>query len=246
MNIAPLPRRPGGRSPVRFEQMTKPGGGFRLLSRLDPADLRDLRHILAGLGPRIEACLGPEVRANRLLGRGPFLAPWGPARDAWAAEVDRRLRSRPPSVLVADVRDCYASIQGPALAHALRRSGAREESVQVLLDLLAHLADEGIQGLPVGPEPSAVLANVVLACGDRALRRSGAPHLRWVDDFVVFTTGRLHSTRALDSLRRSLGEWGLELNEPKTAILEPGEARAKLLGGELHASGPGRAMMPAP
>jgi Reverse transcriptase (RNA-dependent DNA polymerase) len=232
--------------PVRFEQLLKPGGGFRLLSRLDPADLKDLQRIVVGLGPRIEASLGPEVRANRILGRGPALAPWGPARGAWAAEVDRRLRSRPRSVLVADVRDCYASIRGPALAHALRRSGAREELVQGLLDLLAHLADEGIQGLPVGPEPSAVLANVVLACGDRALRKTGTSHLRWVDDFVVSTTGRLHSIRALDALRRSLGEWGLELNEPKTAILDPGEARARLLAGELPASGAGRGMMPAP
>lgn len=251
MNNAPKPRRPQGRSPVRFERITRPGGGFRLLSRLDPADLRHLRQIVTSLGPLIEASLGPQVRANRLLGRGAALAPWGPARDAWAAEIDARLRSEPSRsgprrVVVADVRDCYASIEGPVLAQSLRRVGARDDVVRGLSDLLARLSEEGIAGLPVGPEPSAVLANLVLGRADRALHRAGAPHLRWVDDFVIFTGGRLHSIRALDALRRALGELGLELSEPKTAILDRGEARARLLAREPPVSGSGRGMMPAP
>jgi hypothetical protein len=99
-----MPRRPGGRQPIRFERSAKPGGGFRLLSYLDPADLRHLQRIVAGLGPRIEASLGPEVRANRLAGRGSALMPWRPARRVWAAEIDRSLRTGPRSVLVTDVR----------------------------------------------------------------------------------------------------------------------------------------------
>jgi Reverse transcriptase (RNA-dependent DNA polymerase). len=108
-----------------------------------------------------------------------------------------------------------------------------------LLALLARLQDEGVKGLPIGPEPSAVLANLVLAEGDRALREASAPHVRWVDDFVVFTEGRLHSIRAHDALRRSLGESGLELSEPKTAILDADEAKVRLLAGELPTSGSG-------
>jgi hypothetical protein len=93
--------------------------------------------------------------------------------------------------------------------------------------------------LPVGPEPSAVLANLVLAGADRTLREAGAPHIRWVDDFVVFTAGRAQSIRALDALRRSLGESGLELSEPKTKILDVDEARDRLLTGGLPTSGSG-------
>ena len=239
MDIASSPRGPRGRQPIRFARTAKPGGGFRLLSRLDPADLRHLQRIVAHLGPRLEAFLGPEVRANRLSGVGAALIPWGPARRAWALEIDRRLRAGPSKVLVTDVRDCYASIRGPVLARAILRAGGNEELAQGLLDLLAHLHDEGVRGLPVGPEPSAVLANLVLAGADRTLREAGAPHIRWVDDFVVFTAGRVQSQRALDALRRSMGELGLELSEPKTEILDADEARARLLTGGMPASGPG-------
>jgi hypothetical protein len=140
---------------------------------------------------------------------------------------------------VTDVRDCYPSTQGRALARAIKQAGGGEELMRDLLALLARLQDEGVQGLPIGPEPSAVLANLVLAEGDRALRAANAPHVRWVDDFVVFTGGRLHSIRALDALRRALGESGLEASESKTAILDAGEARARLLAGELPTSGSG-------
>ena len=250
MHPGPEPRRPPGREPVRFERVAKAEGGFRLLSWLDPVDLRRMQRILARLGPRLEASLGPEVRANRLAAGGRTLQPWGRARASWRAEVALKLRYGYRSILVTDVRDCYASIGDPALAGAIHGLGSPDDLAGELMNLLALLRDEGLRGLPVGPEPSAALANLVLAAGDTSIREAGAQHVRWVDDFVVFTRGRRHSIRALDALRRSLHEVGLELNEAKTAMLDPDEARVRLLAGRAPRSGPPsgsrRGMMPAP
>ncbi len=47
--------------------------------------------------------------------------------------------------------------------------------------------------------PSAVLANAVLGELDRAVRSTGARHVRWVDD-VVLWGARAEVRRALDAL----------------------------------------------
>jgi hypothetical protein len=125
---------------------------------------------------------------------------------------------------VADVRDCYGSIApemiaallGPAAAHAVT--------------LLRRFQEGGVRGLPIGPEPSAILANAVLARLDEAIRTHGIPHLRWVDDIVVWgAAGAVRS--ALPALTAAAATVGLQLHPRKTRILEGrGEATAVLLG----------------
>ena len=74
-------------------------------------------------------------------------------------------------------------------------------------------------GLPVGPEPSAVVANAVLTPVDRALSDAGIRHLRWVDDLVLAAED---PGAALEVLRGSLATVGLRLNERKTrVVLDP-------------------------
>jgi hypothetical protein len=212
--------------PVRFE-LVRSNGRLRVLSRLDPADAAAFSGAVGWIAPRIEGTLRPEVLANRLgpLGR---LAPWGPGRTRWLSEIDRRLRTdRPPSVLAADVRECYASIGDRALAASLGATGAAECDIEAILGLMAGFRDQGVSGLPVGPEPSAVLANAVLAGADEALRTAGVIHLRWVDDFIVFASDDALARAGLEALHRSLALVGLELNEAKTRMThDPLEARA--------------------
>ncbi len=213
------------RRPVRFE-LVQSNGRLRVLARLDPADAAAYSRAVGRVAPRVETTLRSQVLANRLgpLGR---LAPWRPARARWSSEIERRLRGdRPPTVLTADVRECYASIGDRALATSLRASGAAERDIETILALVARFRAEGIRGLPVGPEPSAVLANGVLAGADEALRAAGVGHLRWVDDFFVFARDETCARDALEALRRSLAVVGLELNEAKTRMTQdPLEAR---------------------
>jgi hypothetical protein len=125
---------------------------------------------------------------------------------------------------VADVLDCYASISpetigallGPEAGHAVA--------------LLRRFHEHGVRGLPVGPEPSAILANAVLARLDDAIRGCGVRHVRWVDDVVLW--GAADDVRAaMSALAAASTEVGLQLHPRKTRILEDrGEAAAVLSG----------------
>jgi hypothetical protein len=87
-----------------------------------------------------------------------------------------------------------------------------------------------VRGLPIGPEPSAVLANAVLAEMDGAIRRAGARHLRWVDDVFLWGT-RADVRRALGALDDALSRAGLALHPEKTRVLaDRHEARSVALG----------------
>ena len=74
----------------------------------------------------------------------------------------------------------------------------------------------GVEGLPVGPHASAVLANAVLAQVDRTLRDAGVEHLRWVDDVVL---SGVDVAAALSVFRTALASIGLRANETKTRIV---------------------------
>jgi hypothetical protein len=228
--------RPSGRSSVRFESVPKPGGGVRTLSLLDPADASDLTSALERVAHRIEGSIGPEVMANRVRGPNLELAPWRPARARWVDGIDRRLRApRPPVIVLADVRDFYPSIGVASLTSALLGTGVPMRDLAPILSILGWFREDGVQGLPIGPEPSAVLANAILVAGDRALSGSGTPHMRWVDDIVAFAGDGRHAIRATDALRRALGSVGLDLHDAKTRVIcDPAEARALLIPG--HAS----------
>jgi hypothetical protein len=200
----------------------------RWLTRLDPVDDAAYRAAVTPLVGRIERSLGPEVLATRTRGSGAGwrVAPWRPARAAWLAALRAvaAAASRGAAFAVTDVRACYASIKadtieallGPEAAHAVA--------------LLRRFADEGVRGLPIGPEPSAVLANAALARLDASLLAAGVRHVRWVDDVVMWGP-RADVHRALASLRTAGARLGLELHDEKTVVLDgPGDVRSVVLG----------------
>jgi hypothetical protein len=206
----------------------KPGGGIRWLTRLDPADEAEYRQAVRPLAGRIERALGPEAFAirTRPSANGPTLAPWAPARTAWRRTLRRVLRAAPPDTAfaVADVRDCYGSISLETIASLLGPDAAHAVA------FLRYVHEMGVRGLPIGPEPSAVLANAVLGEMDRAIRCTGARHVRWVDD-VVLWGARADVRRALCALDDVTGRMGLSLHEGKTRqAADIDEARGIALG----------------
>lgn len=217
------PRRP------RLEPVPKPGGGTRWLTVLDPAGDAAYRRAVDRLAGRIERSLGPEVFALRARPApdGWRIASWRPARSRWHRAILSAVRGARPGTAfaVADVRDCYGSISPEALSAVLGPDAV------AAMDEVRRLWDPGVRGLPIGPEPSAILANAVLAELDRAARGSGVEHVRWVDDLVLWGAGG-DVRRALDSIRAAAARLGLELHEAKTRTLfDRGELRALSLAG---------------
>ena len=212
----------------RFEPVAKPGGGLRWLTRLDPADDAEYREAVRPLAGRIERALGQEVIAirTRPVTGGWRLAAWGPARAAWRRTLRRIINeaTRETTFAVADVHDCYGSISPETIAALLGSEAAHA------VDFLRRVNERGVRGLPIGPDPSAVLANAVLSELDRAIRGTSATHLRWVDDVFLWGSGAdvRHALRALDV---AAARMDLALQPKKTRVLaDRHEARAIALG----------------
>jgi predicted amidohydrolase YtcJ len=188
----------------------KPSGGTRWLTELAPADHRRY------------ACLVGRVAAKARAPGSADLAPQhasgiAGARTAWRVEVRARAAAlRNPVLVRSDVEACYPSIGPEALGRGLARLGARDGQIHALLAFLEAVQAVGTPGLPVGPRPSARLADSVLSVADEAVRRTGACIVRWVDDVVLLADGRLAAGRALDAWAAALAELGLRPHEGKT------------------------------
>jgi reverse transcriptase-like protein len=212
----------------RFEPIAKPDGELRWLTRLDPAGDAEYREAVRPIAGRIERALGPEVFAirTRPAPGGWRLVSWEPARAAWRRALRRIISqaTHDTTFAVADVRDCYGSISPETIAALLGPQAAHA------VGFLRRIHERGVRGLPIGPDPSAVLANAVLSELDLAIRSTGARHLRWVDDVVVWgsTADVRHALRALDVVAAPMG---LALHQEKTRVLaDRDEARAVSLG----------------
>jgi hypothetical protein len=219
------------RHPPRITTEARPGGGIRHMVGLEPGDAAVYRALVARVAAALERSLGPAVVANRVVGTPLLLEDWRVAHVRWRAAIGRPT-ARGLRVHV-DVADCYDSIRPEVVAASLRAAGADPRALERLLH---ELADHGVPGLPIGPEPSAVLANAVLAPLDVALAVAGVPHVRWVDDIVAFATERRQAMRVTDLIRRELEAVGLRPNEAKTRI-EDGRTVARSSASAEPASG---------
>ena len=147
--------------------------------------------------------------------RGMLLEPWMQARRRWRGEV-RRLAERGPRrrghrrarVLRIDRVPAWSS-------SGCGRSAPRRHGVDEIASWLRAFRDAGVDGLPVGPVASAVLADAVLAAGDDALR---------VDRCELHPLGG----RRRDLRRRSPGEGrGTRCAPGGVGIARSGDARAE-------------------
>ncbi len=229
--------RPAG--PIRWERSTKPRGGERRIARLDPRDDATYRRLVAPLVPAIERSLGPGVFGNRTVdGR---TAPWPQQRRAWRRATRSAIaRVEDVTVIVSDVRDCYGSMGEPALA-PLALDGE-------LTAFLRSLTEAGVRGLPVGPDPSAILANGILAIADHDAAAADCHPIRWVDDVIFVAAGRRSAQGAFGAWRRSLERLGLHAHDGKTRRAS-GSLESRLLVDGRSTSAPGpvaRGIIPAP
>lgn len=203
--------------PVRLLRVRRPGVD-RTLAILDRGTLDRYVSLVARAAGDIERCLSPNVLANRVAAwsvHPPMLRlrPWRSERRAFAARLLALAERRVPLAFV-DVECCYASITPRVVERALLDVGS--EGPADLERFLRVLERAGVTGLPVGPAPSAVLANAVLASVDRALERTGLRHIRWVDDIVLAADD---PEAGLAVVSDALAPLGLRLNDGKTRLV---------------------------
>ena len=201
------------------------GGTERRFVLLDVRTRERYVELVARSAAAIEELLSPAVMANRVASwrvHPPDLAlrPWRLERRLFAARL-AGFSVRRGAVAFGDVHRCYASMSPAIVGDALRRAGI--PTACELEGFLSSLECVGVEGLPVGPDASAVLANAVLARVDRTLREAGVEHLRWVDDVVL---SGADIAAALTVFRTALASIGLRANESKTRIVADPRALA--------------------
>lgn len=144
------------------------------------------------------------------------------------------IRRDPPVGLKTDIRAFYPSVAPRVVEDVLRPIVGASIAADVRLALEKYAIDSGVSGLPIGPESSAWLANLILADGDKALERHiNVASLRWMDDLYLLDG----SPGAVES---SHGDWVRAIRKHGQTISAPKTKRSwehRISGGELLAEG---------
>ncbi len=117
-------------------------------------------------------------------------------------------------VLEADISDFYNQISHEVLRRSLEDVGVSPDRAANLTRILRGISGGRDRGIPVGPHPSALLAECMLIGVDRFLTRKGARFTRFNDDFRIFCSSEQEARLWLHALAHHLTlSYGLSLNE---------------------------------
>lgn len=131
--------------------------------------------------------------------------------------------------LSADLSEFYPSLYSHALAWAIEgkaaakvskgRSGLFGDKIDAFT---RALHDNETTGIPIGPDVSLVLAELLLSAVDLEIVSKHKPKsaLRYFDDFELIFDKKDEATRALSDLESILRDYKLTLNPQKTKIVE--------------------------
>lgn len=136
------------------------------------------------------------------------------------------IRAGATFLLKTDVNQFYPSLYTHAVGWAIdpklrRRAnwGSRKLLGKRIDQALMDLDGKVSQGIPIGPDISLLLAEVVLAQVDKAIRVRPSRAFRWFDDFEMAFDTSDEAEAALKRLNKELARFRLRLNAKKTAII---------------------------
>jgi hypothetical protein len=171
----------------------------------------------------------------------PPVFDWSGSRAVMRPSVDLRddfridLSSRREEYVTADLRAFFHSIYTHSIpwaiygkAWAKNKANRGYSHFGNLIDLLSrNLQDGQTIGLPVGPDTSRLLAEVVASAIDELLRErlkiSGRDASRYIDDYTISAPDGQVGENLIAALRQSAAHFELELNSEKSDIVSTGE-----------------------
>lgn len=213
---------------------SKRGGQRRLFGLPHPTYVHDQGAFLVRHWETISSILGEALGSLST----PNFMPGGPrsVRITPHSELPRaRLKafSRFRYCAITDVARCYPSIYTHAIPWAINgreqaKADTRNYSSTVFgnrLDFILRQAqDAQTVGIPVGPDTSRVVAELLLSAVDKhflSRYSSSKPvYLRHVDDYWIGGNTVDDCERHLQNLRAALREFELDLNDLKTRVVE--------------------------
>jgi hypothetical protein len=164
----------------------------------------------------------PTVKANseRAVDRSSYF------RDLSAERVLRSAGCR--FHLYADFARYYSSIYTHSIAWALHGKDAARSDEKTgklagnQIDLLLRATqDRQSVGIPVGPDTSLIIAEIIGTSIDQQIQAAGVMQgLRYVDDFHLYFRSRGDCEQAIATLHAACRQYELDINDTKTLIEE--------------------------
>jgi len=138
------------------------------------------------------------------------------------------LRAKVQLVVRTDINQFYGSIYTHSIPWALH--GKTHAKANRSASLLGNALDECVRnaqdgqtvGVPIGPDTSLVIAEIILASVDKELAKHVPPNgaCRRVDDYEIQADDRSNAESRLGILQQTLNQFELVLNPRKTRIVE--------------------------
>lgn len=153
-----------------------------------------------------------------------------PYNDFNALKLIRaRIRATARYILRTDITQFYPSVYTHSIPWSLHGKAASKSnrSSQLLgnkLDTLVRSIQDGQSvGVPIGPDTSFLIAEVIMASVDQAFMSHLGKRLRimrYVDDFEIGVQTYSEAEEVLACLRETLREFELSLNTGKTSVID--------------------------
>jgi len=138
---------------------------------------------------------------------------------AFNQQVGENLKNKGVSVLVkCDISNFYDRLNIHRLESILLSISTKKNAIKLLNELLLFWANRDSYGLPVGSNPSRILAEASLIDVDKFLLSHKVNFCRYVDDFRLFAPNAKTAHYWLSLLVERLSIEGLFINQSKTSI----------------------------
>ena len=212
---------------------TKGSQTGRPFARLHSADRLLYQALVDRLSADIEARLSPRdiVFSHRVTSNGDadmFAGSPNYGDFLQAVEVELANPWRSSHALTGDITSYFVYIDIGSLERRLLAVCEDSEAVLDLGALLRSFELSGVRGLPQGIPASSPLGNLYLAGLDELLIAGGLRHLRYMDDFWVFTNAYDAAREAQDLVERYLYDDRLALGGAKSLVRQSPSALGSL------------------
>lgn len=186
----------------------KPNGNYRVAHQLEPCDSLIYTSLIREVCEIIERYRIPEsqniVCSYRIKPdkEGSFFS----ADKGWDIFISRTEELanefKRGWVVVADVTDFYNQIYTHRINNLIEEAGGRKYSGQakIIENFLLSLNKKTSRGIPVGPAPSIILAELIMGSIDKKILEYTNKFVRYVDDIRMFFNNAEDAIHALHDL----------------------------------------------
>ncbi len=208
-----------------IHNLARPGGSRRKLHVPNPFSYYQLCDLISKYWTKIsahyrKATISVSNPVTDLLGIRAFIPQ---SEGSELALYRAQVRNNARVILRTDISRFYSSIYTHSIPWALetktkakrKRKGGFSNSLD---QYLRDLQDGQTLGIPVGPDASLIVAEIVGTAIDERLADAGLSGFRFMDDYELGFPDRASAEKALSKLEEILAEFELAVNPRKTSI----------------------------